>query len=58
VTSDLADDTTALPQTCARCERLALLRLVGRCAQPIADIGPHHSAEHAAWRDEISAAIG
>lgn len=58
MTSDPTDDTTALPQTCARCGQLALLRLAGRCADCIADMGLHHPAEHAAWREEISAAIG
>lgn len=57
-TDPAADTTTALPQTCARCQQLALLRLAGRCAECIADMGLRHPAEHAAWREEISAAIG
>lgn len=51
-------DETALPQTCVRCGQLALLRLAGRCAECIGDMGLNHPAEHAAWRAELSEAVG
>lgn len=51
------DTTSALPQTCVRCGQLALLRIVGRCADCIGDMGLHHFAEHAAWREEVSEEI-
>jgi len=47
------NDTTALPQTCVRCSQLALLRVAGRCADCVRDMGINHPAEHAAWRAEL-----
>lgn len=52
------DDTTALPQTCVRCSGLAMLRIVGRCADCIADMGLRQPAEHARWLAEVKDVIG
>lgn len=50
----VADDSIAQPVACVRCSRLALLRIVDRCADCIADIGLNHPAEYAQWRQELS----
>lgn len=48
------DDTTALPQSCLRCGALAMIRVVGRCAVCIGEMGLSYPPDHKAWRDELT----
>lgn len=52
------DDTTALPQTCVRCGRQALLRIVGRCADCIGELGLAATQDYDAFRAEVKAEFG
>lgn len=57
VVAEVADDAIAEPVPCVRCSSGALLTIVGRCANCIADMGLNHPAEREAWRAEVTAAI-
>lgn len=52
------DTTTALPQTCVRCDTLALLRIVGHCGNCAADMGLRHPEDYARWRAEVKKEFG
>ncbi|MCW0216425.1 MAG: hypothetical protein OJJ54_24005 [Pseudonocardia sp.] len=52
------DTSTALPQTCVRCGRLALLRIVGHCGTCAGDMNLRHPDEYAAWRAEVKKEYG
>lgn len=57
--ADTVDPTApALLRPCARCGRTALLRLVGRCADCIADLTFHHPDDYATFRAEVKAEYG
>ncbi|HYH33379.1 MAG TPA: hypothetical protein VD903_23660 [Pseudonocardia sp.] len=54
-----ADDTIAEPRACARCSRLALLWVSGRCADCIAELGlQDDSTEYEAWKADVRAEFG
>ncbi|MGE3289348.1 MAG: hypothetical protein AB7J32_25070 [Pseudonocardia sp.] len=48
----------AVLRPCSRCGRTAMLRLVGRCADCIADLTFHHPEEYAEFRAEVKAEYG
>ncbi|WP_345418314.1 hypothetical protein [Pseudonocardia xishanensis] len=52
------DTSTALPQTCVRCGSQALLRIVGRCADCIGQLGLAGNDDYAAWRAEVKKEFG
>jgi hypothetical protein len=52
------DDTTALPQTCVRCGQQALVRIVGRCADCIGQLGLAEGPDYAAFKTEVKAEFG
>jgi hypothetical protein len=54
----MADDDTALPQTCVRCGTPALVRIVGRCAQCIGDLGLVEGPDYQAFKAEVKAEFG
>jgi ribosomal protein L37E len=55
----MPDDTsTAHPQTCVRCGKQALVRIVGRCADCIGHLGLAQNEDYAAWRAEVKAEFG
>lgn len=51
----MSDTTPALPLTCVRCGGLAMLRVAGRCADCIADMGLRHPLEYARWMADVRA---
>jgi hypothetical protein len=52
------EDTIVEPHVCVRCSQQALIGIVGRCADCIADMGLRHAEEYAAWKIEVSDSIG
>jgi len=52
------DTSTALPQTCVRCGEQALVRIVGRCADCIGELGLAQNDDYSAWRAEVKKEFG
>jgi hypothetical protein len=52
------DSTTALPQTCVRCGNPALVRIVGRCAGCIGELGLADGPDYQAFKGEVRAEFG
>lgn len=57
VEAEVADDAIAQLQPCVRCSTDALLRIVGRCADCISDMGRNHPDERVIWKQEVTASI-
>ena len=56
--SETTDSTTALPQTCIRCGTPALVRIVGRCASCVGELGLDAGADYQEFRAEVKAEFG
>lgn len=54
----MADDQPAQLHECSRCARPALLRIVGRCADCIAELYFRHPEEYATFRRDVEAEYG
>jgi hypothetical protein len=59
VTVSVDDEAIAEPRPCVRCSRLALLSVVGRCADCISEMGRDgDSADYQEWKSDVRAEFG
>jgi hypothetical protein len=58
VTAAVTDTEIADKRPCVRCSRLALLSVVGRCPDCVAEMGLRHPDEYEQWKAEVQAEYG